>query len=405
MSKLLLTDLNLKNKKVLLRVDFNVPLDDDQTIADDTRIRLALPTIQYILDKGASLILMSHLGRPKGEKDAKFSLKPCAIHLEKLLEKKVVMADDCVGSEVENLAKNLQCGQILMLENLRFYEAEEKPDKDPNFAEKLASLADIYVNDAFGTAHRSHSSTAVISKYFPNCAAMGFLMKKELEFLCDAMQSPKKPFYALLGGAKVSTKIGILKSLLNKVDAFFIGGGMAYTFLKAQGINIGESLVDNEMLDTASTFLKSAEKQNVKVYLPEDIVIADNFSNDANFKTISTANGIPDSWRGMDLGKKTIQDWSSHFQKCHTIFWNGPLGVFEFNNFSHSTYEIAKTLGNLSAVTIVGGGDSVAAINHLNLEKSYTHVSTGGGASLELLEHGHLPGVDALSDQLKKDCS
>lgn len=397
MPKLLLSDLDLKNKKVLMRVDFNVPLNEDSSISDNTRIELALPSIQYILDQGASLILMSHLGRPKN-KDKKLSLKPCALELEKLLKAKVTMASDCIGNEVNTLAKNLRPGEILMLENLRFYEAEEKPEKDPSFSKQLASLANIYINDAFGTAHRKHSSTAVIASYFPGRAAMGFLMKKEVEFLNKIIQSPKKPFYALVGGGKISTKIGVLNSLLNTVDAFFIGGAMAFTFFKAQGISTGKSLVDHEHLETAKKFLIEAKQKHVKIHLPKDIVISDSFSNEAQIKTISTSEGIPEGWMGMDLGENTLKNWAQELKDCQTIFWNGPVGVFEFDKFSNGTCKIATILSKLSAITIVGGGDSVSAISKLKLKKSFTHVSTGGGASLEFLEHGHLPGIDALSN-------
>lgn len=399
MAKLCISDLNLKNKKVIMRVDFNVPLNEDLSILDDTRIKLTLPTIEYILKQNASLILISHLGRPKGNKNIKFSLKPCAKRLEQLINKKIIMADDCIGESVQTLVKNLQAQDILMLENLRFHDAEEHPDNDPTFAKKLASFADVYINDAFGTAHRRHSSTVDLTYYFPEQSAMGFLMEKEVNFLSKTIQNPQKPFFALIGGAKISSKIGVLNSLLNKADALYIGGGMAFTFLKAKGLDIGDSLFDENMLDFAKTFLQLAKKNNKIIHLPEDIVIADAFSNDAAFKVIKTSSGIPPHWQGMDLGNKTIHNWSQDFQKCKTLFWNGPLGVFEFNHFSHGTFEMAKKISHLDAITIVGGGDSLAAINKLNLGNSFTHLSTGGGACLEFIEHGHLPGIDALSER------
>lgn len=392
-----ITDLNLKNKRALVRVDFNVPLKDGK-ITDDTRIRESVRTIQYILDQGGSVILMSHLGRPEGVRTPKFSLAPCAKHLEKLIGKPVKFANDCVGPEVEKLAKELKSGEILMLENLRFYAAEEKPQSDPAFAEKLAKLADVYINDAFGTAHRKHSSTATIAQFFPHKAAAGFLLQKEIDFLGSHFKNPKRPFYALIGGAKISTKMGVLSSLLSKVDALFIGGGMAYTFFKSQGISIGDSICEDELLDVAKKFLADAKTKNVKIYLPEDLVIADGFSEKATHKTIDVKNGIPNGWQGMDIGPKTAKRWGEEMQKAGMIFWNGPVGVFEMAPFARGTQEIAKALSECRrAITIVGGGDSVAAINQFNLSDRFTHISTGGGAALEYIEFGHLPGIDAIS--------
>lgn len=399
MEKLRLSDLNLKGLKVLMRVDFNVPLDKDLHILDDTRILLALPSIQYILSKGASLILMSHLGRPEGKYSKEFSLKPCADALSHLLKKEVIMAPDCIGESVSELSLTLKPGQILLLENLRFHEAEEKPSKDPNFAKQLASLGEIYINDAFGSAHRSHSSTATITKYFPNKSAMGFLMEKELNFLQGTLKNPKRPFYAILGGAKIDSKIGVFTSLLSKVDGLFIGGGMSYTFLKVMGFKIGNSIYDPQLESTAKEFLETAKKKQVSFFLPSDIVIASAFENTAPSKIVSTEEGVPEGWMGLDIGPKTLETWSAKLKEASTIFWNGPLGVFEFPNFSNGTFSIAKLLASSKALTIVGGGDSVSAVTSLGLKDHFTHVSTGGGASLELIEYGHLPGVDALTDR------
>ena len=388
MPKLSIEDLSLKDKRVIMRVDFNTPIDGNGKITDNTRIRLAIPTIEYILKHGASLILMSHLGRPKGEKDKKYSLKPIAIHLSSLLGKDVEMANDCIGKEVEETASSLASGNILLLENLRFHPEEENPDLNPEFAKSLASLADIYVNDAFGTAHRKHSSTYTIAKYFPKAAATGFLMKKELNFLLDTIFNPVKPFYAIIGGAKVGSKIKIFKSLITKVDAFFIGGGMAYTFYKAMGKSIGKSICDNEMIKVASSFLSDAHEKGVPVYLPIDNVVANDFRSDADHKTVLSEKGIDDGWQGMDIGEKTIHLWKDKLKAGKTIYWNGPMGVFEMDVFAKGTFAIAKTLAGLTATTIIGGGDSVSAINTLNLEGSFSHVSTGGARLLNSSKMG-----------------
>ncbi len=399
MSKLLLSDLNFRDKCVLVRVDFNVPLNEKGEITDATRIRKCLPTIETILMRGGKVILMSHLGRPKGKRDPKFSLTPCYEALKKLLPCEVFFSPDCIGKEAETLASRLQTSQVLLLENLRFHAAEEKPDTDPTFAKQLAKLGDLYVNDAFGAAHRKHSSTATITQYFPNCAGMGLLMEAEVRFLTQILSEPKRPFYALIGGAKISSKIGVLTSLLQKVDELFIGGGMAYTFLKAQGINIGSSLVENDLVPTAKDILNSSAQKNITLHLPEDLVIADRFANDASKKTIAVSDGIPQKWEGMDIGPKTAQKWSKEFEKCATFFWNGPVGVFEFPNFAKGTHVIAKALAENPATTIVGGGDSLAAVNQLGISQKFSHISTGGGASLEFIEFGHLPGIDTLSNK------
>lgn len=390
MTKLTLKDLSLAGKRVLMRVDFNVPMENGK-ITDDSRIRASLPSIRYVLDQGASLILMSHLGRPKG-KDLSASLKPCAERLSELLKKRVTMAPDCVGPEVEQLASALQPGQVLLLENLRFHPGEEAPEKDPKFVEGLAKLGDCYINDAFGTAHRAHASTAVIAKYFPGKAAMGFLIEKELEELSPLVKGPKRPFFAIIGGAKISSKIGVIKSLLNSVDGLFIGGAMAFTFLKAKGIEIGASPCEDP---------KTIQDLPLgKIHLPLDLVVADAFSNDANKKIVSANEGIPSGWQGMDIGPKTMAAWSAQLQTGATIFWNGPLGVFEMANFATGTRKIAETLAHSNAKTIIGGGDSVAAIEQMGLADRFSHLSTGGGASLELIEFGHLPGIDALSNKI-----
>lgn len=398
--KLSIRDLNLKNQRVLVRVDFNVPLNADGSISDDTRIRAALPTIQYILSQGAKVILMSHLGRPDGKRDMRYSLAPCAERLSILLKQPVLLATDCIGPQVEEQVHALKTGHVLMLENLRFHAAEEAPSSEPNFAKQLAKLADVYVNDAFGTAHRSHSSTATITQYFPGKAAAGFLMAQEIEFLHAHFTQPQHPFYAIIGGAKVSTKMGILRSLLAKVDALFIGGGMAYTFLKAQGCAIGLSICENHLLESAKQFLEEAKNRKISIYLPQDLVIADQFSEQAATQTVSCQKGIPAGWQGMDIGPQTASKWVELLQKARMVFWNGPLGVFEMTPFAKGTQEIAQALAQNTGITIIGGGDTVAAINQMGLTTRFTHISTGGGASLEYIEYGHLPGIDALSDSL-----
>ena len=399
MVKLSIQDLDFKGKKVLMRVDFNVPIGKDGTVSDDTRICLSLPSIKYILKRGGSLILMSHLGRPHGKKEPKLSLKPCANHLSFLLQKEIKFEPDCIGKSVKKRCELLQPGEILLLENLRFHIGEEYPDKDPSFAKSLSELGEIYVNDAFGTAHRRHASTCTISQYFPNKSAVGFLMEQEVSFLSELLVNPKPPFYAILGGAKIGSKLGVLESLLSKIESIFIGGGMAFTFLKSEGIEIGDSLFDPLMLKKAETFLKRCKELNVNVYLPLDIVIAPEFSNDSHNKTVDVSAGIPQGWKGMDIGPKTIKSWAYPLEKAKTIFWNGPMGVFEMSNFNSGTKALTQKLSEINALKIVGGGDSVAAVKMLNAQKNFTHISTGGGASLEYLENGRLPGVDAISEK------
>lgn len=398
MHKLKLQDLNLKGKKVLMRVDFNVPLDKDGLISDDTRIRESLPSIQMIIDRGGKVILMSHLGRPKNGWDPQLSLAPCAKRLSELLKIPVQMAGDCIGKQVQDLAENLKDGQVLLLENLRFHTAEENPTQDPNFAKQLAALGDVYVNDAFGTAHRIHSSTATIAQYFPGKAAAGLLMQKEIEFLGSLLLEPKRPFYAIIGGAKVSSKLGVLESLLQKIDGLFIGGAMAYTFLKALHIPIGNSLYEEDQVATAQQLMKTCKEKKIPLFLPKDFVTADSIDKDAKCQFASIANGIPEGFQGVDIGPNTILQWRTELQKAATIFWNGPLGVFEIPYFAMGTKKIAETLSKLQAITIVGGGDSVAAITQMGLKSHFSHLSTGGGASLEFLEQGHLPGIDALTE-------
>jgi phosphoglycerate kinase len=387
MAKLALKSLPVQGKRVLMRVDFNVPMDHGK-ISDDSRIVASLPSIQYVLEHGGSLILMSHLGRPKGN-DPALSLAPCAKRLSELLKKPVAMASDCIGPDVEKQASQLKPGQVLLLENLRFHKGEETPEKEPDFVKALAKLGDCYVNDAFGTAHRAHASTALIASFFPHKAAMGFLMEKEIQELSPLLHTARRPFYALIGGSKISTKIGVIKRLLDLVDAMFIGGGMAYSFLKADGIAIGDSISEDPKL--------VADIPRNKLHFPIDLMIADAFANNAHTKTIPANAGIPAGWQGMDIGPKTIAAWTKDLHKAATIFWNGPLGVFEMPSFANGTRAIAESLAKGTAKTIVGGGDSVAAIQQMGLGDKFAHLSTGGGASLEFLEFGHLPGIDALS--------
>jgi phosphoglycerate kinase len=399
MNKLTLKDIDLKNKKVLMRVDFNTPLDKNLQIKDDARIKAALPSINYILDHGASLILMSHLGRPKGKVNPEFSLMPCKERLSKLLNKEVIMANDCIGANVEKLASDLKPGQILLLENLRFHDAETHPEKDPSFAKDLSKLGDIYVNDAFGTAHRVHSSTTTITKYFQSNSICGFLLEKEIHYLSKLINNPPKPYHAIIGGKKISTKIGLIKNLISNINALFIGGGMSYTFLKAQNIEIGNSIFEEDQIQNAKEIIDLCKSKNVKLFLPIDLVIADDFSNDANFKTILVKDGITNGWEGVDIGKQTTDNWIEELKCAKSIFWNGPVGVFEFPNFAKGTNSLAIAISKMDILKIAGGGDSLSAINSLNLGDKYTHLSTGGGASLEYLEYGKLPAIEALTDR------
>lgn len=392
MDKKTVRDIDLKNKVVLCRVDFNVPLKDGK-ITDDTRIRAALPTIEYILEQqGSSLILMSHLGRPKGKVIPDLSLKPVAVRLAGLLGREVKMAPDCIGEKIESMAAELKgAGGVLLLENLRFHKAET--DNDSEFARNLASLGDVYVNDAFGTAHRAHASTEGVAHYLPGVA--GFLMEKEIRFMSGLLEHPERPFVAIIGGAKVSTKIAVLESLLSRATDLLIAGGMAYTFLKGRGIKIGNSLVEEDFLTTAGSLLEKAEGLNVNVLLPVDHLVGSSFTENTEARAIDDVN-IPDGSIGMDIGPRTIDLFKSAISKARNLIWNGPMGVFEFSAFARGTLEIARSVAECQGITVVGGGDSVAAVNKFNLAAKIDHVSTGGGASLEFLEGKDLPGIAAL---------
>ena len=395
MNKVTIKDLDLDGKKVFLRCDFNVPLDENQNITDKTRIVASLPTINYILDHNAKLILCSHLGRPKGEYKKELSLAPVAKELSKELNREVKLAKDIVGEDAKNLVNNMKNGDVVLLENVRFDKREE--ENDPEFAKELASLADVYVNDAFGTCHRAHASTAGIASYLPS--AVGFLIEKELKVLGDALSNPQRPFLAILGGSKVSTKIGVIDSLLDKVDTLLIGGGMAYTFYKAMGYNVGNSICENDKLDLAKEIMQKAKDKNVNLLLPVDNVIAKEASEEAEIKVVSFKE-IPDEWEGFDIGPKTIEIYKEEIKKAKTILWNGPVGLFEVNQFAKGTNELAKCLASLEGVTtIIGGGDSAAAVTKAGLEDKMTHISTGGGASLEFIEGKKLPGIEAIQDK------
>ena len=394
MNKKTVKDIDLKGKKVFVRCDFNVPMDENQNITDNTRIVAALPTIKYLLEQNCKLILASHLGRPKGEFKPEFSLAPVAKELSKLLGQEVIMAKDVIGEDAETKAANLKEGEILLLENVRFH--KEETDNDPEFCKKLASMAEVYVNDAFGTAHRAHASTTGIASYLP--AVSGFLIEKELQFLGNAVNNPERPFVAILGGAKVSDKIGVIDSLLEKVDTLMIGGGMAYTFFKAQGYEVGNSICEMDKLDLAKEAMEKAEQKGVKLMLPVDTKVGKEFKPDTESKIVSYTE-IPADWEGFDIGPETIKMFEDELRKAKTVVWNGPLGLFEFDQFAIGTNAIAKVLSEIDATTIIGGGDSAAAVKKAGLEDKMTHISTGGGASLEFLEGKKLPGIEALMDK------
>lgn len=395
MNKKTVKDIDLKGKKVFVRCDFNVPMDENGNITDNTRIVAALPTIKYLLEQNCKLILASHLGRPKGEFKPEYSLAPVAKELSKLLGKDVIMANDVVGEDATCKANNLKEGEILLLENVRFH--KEETENDPEFSKKLASMAEIFVNDAFGTAHRAHSSTTGIASYLP--AVSGFLIEKELKFLGNAVNNPERPFVAILGGAKVSDKIGVIDSLLEKVDTLMIGGGMAYTFFKAQGYEVGNSICEMDKLDLAKSAMEKAKQKGVKLMLPVDTKIGKEFKADTESKTVKYTE-IPADWEGFDIGAETIKMFSDELKNAKTVIWNGPLGLFEFDQFAIGTNAIAEYLGNLENVTtVIGGGDSAAAIEKLGIGDKFTHISTGGGASLEFLEGKKLPGVECLLDK------
>ncbi len=398
--KLSIQDLPVQGKKTLMRVDFNVPVDSDGKITDDTRIVSTLPSIRYVLDHGGSVILMSHFGRPKGEPKREFSLAPTAKKLSELLGKPVIQAEDCTGSQVRQLAQALKPGEVLLLENLRFHKAEEEPDSDPSFARELAQLGDLYVNEAFGSAHRAHSSTATIAQYFPGKAAAGFNLAKEIAFLGENLLHPQRPFYAIVGGNKVSTKLGVLKSLLQKADALFLGGAMAFTFLRAQGLNIGASLCEDELIPQAHEVLAEGKRFGKPIFLPDDVVVVPKIeASQPADRVVSLREGIPDGLMGVDIGPATISRYSAELQKAKCIFWNGPMGVFEMPQFAKGTEAIAKLLARLPATTLIGGGDSLAAVQHLGLGDKMTHLSTGGGATMEYIEFGTLPGIEVLSNK------
>ena len=395
MSKKTVKDIELKGKKVLVRCDFNVPLDENRNITDNTRIVAALPTIKYLLENNCSIILCSHLGRPKGEFKPEFSLAPVAKELSRLLDKEVIMAKDVIGEDAKTKAANLKEGEILLLENVRFH--REETDNDPEFSKNLASMAEVYVNDAFGAAHRAHASTVGVASYLP--AVSGFLIEKELKFLGEALDNPVRPFMAILGGAKVSDKIGVIDSLLEKVDTLMIGGGMAYTFFKAQGYNVGNSMCEEDKLDLARELMQKAKDKGVKFMLPVDTRVGKEFKPDTESKTVAWTE-IPDDWEGFDIGEKTIEMFSEELKNAKTVVWNGPLGLFEFDQFAKGTNSIAKVLSELTdATTIIGGGDSAAAVRKAGLQDKMTHISTGGGASLEFLEGKKLPGIECLQDK------
>ncbi len=394
MNKKTVRDIDVSNKKVLVRCDFNVPQDENGNITDTRRIVGALPTIKYLLDNNAKVILCSHLGRPKGEVKKEFSLAPVQKELSKELGIDVKLADDIVGESAKALTKDMKAGEVVLLENVRFDKREEANDRE--FSKELASLADIYVNDAFGTAHRAHSSTAGVAEFLP--AVSGFLIEKEIKFLGEALNNPVRPFVAILGGKKVSDKISVINNLLEKVDTLIIGGGMAYTFLKAKGLNIGSSICEEDKLDLAKELMKKAEEKNVKLLLPVDVNVAKEFDKNAESKIVNVEN-IEDGWQGLDIGPETIKQYEEVLKNAKTVMWNGPLGVFEFEKFAVGTNKIAEALGKLDATTVIGGGDSASAIEKAGLADKMTHISTGGGASLEYLEGKVLPGIDCLENK------
>ncbi len=393
-NKKTIEDINVSGKKVLVRCDFNVPLDADKNITDETRINAALPTIRYLLDKGAAVILCSHLGRPKGEFNMKYSLAPVAKRLSEKLGFEVKLASDVIGESAKKLAAEVKPGEAILLENLRFHAEEEK--NDPAFAKELASMADVFVNDAFGTAHRAHASTEGVTHYLPSVA--GYLIGKELDVMGKALTNPVRPFVAILGGAKVKDKIGVITNLIDKVDALLIGGGMAYTFIKAQGGEVGNSLLDDERIGLAKELMDKAAAKGVKLILPVDNVIGDAFDNDCHQQVVESGK-IPEGWEGLDIGPKTCEQFAEVIRTAKTVVWNGPMGVFEMPNFAKGTIAVAKALAESDAISIIGGGDSAAAIEQLGFADKVTHISTGGGASLEFLEGKVLPGIAALEDK------
>lgn len=394
MNKKTVRDIDVKGKKVLVRCDFNVPYDENRVITDNRRIVAALPTIKYLIENNAKVILCSHLGRPKGEVKPEFSLDIVAKELSRLLEQEVTLAKDVVGEDAKAKAEALKEGEVMLLENVRFEPGEEKNDEE--LSKKFASLAEVYVNDAFGTAHRAHSSTTGVASFLP--AVSGFLIEKELNFMGSALENPERPFMAILGGRKVSDKIGVIEALLEKVDVLMIGGAMAYTFFKAMGYSVGNSICEEDKLELAKELMEKAKSKGVKFMLPIDTKVGKEFSKDTESKTVKFTE-IPDGWEGFDIGAETIALYSEELKKAKTVIWNGPVGLFEFDQFAIGTNSIAKILADLDAVTIVGGGDSAAAVEKAGLAEKFTHISTGGGASLEFLEGKKLPGIEALQDK------
>ena len=389
-------DIDWKGKRALVRCDFNVPLNDELLITDDTRIKAALPTIEYLVEQGARVVLMSHLGRPKGEPKEEFSLAPVAVRLSDLLDMPIIFAasDDVVDDSVRDAVANMNDGEVCLLENVRFRKEEEK--NDPNFSKELASLGDVFVQEAFGTAHRAHASTAGVADYIP-CVS-GYLIEKEVEFLGGALENPERPFVAIMGGAKVSDKILVIENLLNKVDTLIVGGGMMFTFLKAMGNEIGKSILDEENIGTAQELLKKAEEKGVKLLIPVDTKCADEFSNDAKTMVVDV-DSIPSDMMGMDIGPKTIELFTNEISNAKTVVWNGPMGVFEMDNFADGTKAIAKALADSDCISVIGGGDSAAAVEQFGFADKVTHISTGGGASLEFLEGKVLPGIAVIQDK------
>ncbi len=399
MNKMTIEDLDIQGKRVLMRVDFNVPVKDG-IVGDDTRIVAALPSINYVLKNGGSLVLMSHCGRPKGEKNMEFTLKPAADRLASLVDANVTLAPDVIGAEVHALVEALPAGEILVLENVRFYKEEEgkncTAEEQDAFAKELASFGDIYISDAFGTAHRAHASMAVVTKYMNPCVA-GFLLSKEIEYLGKVLEAPKKPFVAIIGGAKISGKIDVVVKLMDKCDKILIGGGMAYTFYKAQGKTIGGSLVEDDKVELAGQILKQAEEKGVELLLPIDNTVADAFSADANIKVVE--GSIEDGWMALDIGPKTIELYCNAVSTAKTVVWNGPMGCFEMAPFAAGTFSVCEAVAKSDSISIIGGGDSVAAVNQSGVADQMSHVSTGGGASLEFMEGKQLPGIVALTDK------
>jgi phosphoglycerate kinase len=394
-------EIPIKGKRILIRTDFNVPLGPNGEILDDRRIKSSLNTIKFLLDRGASVILMSHLGRPKGKRDPNLSLAPVAKRLGELLSKDVSLAPDCIGDVVEKMASKLNPGQILMLENLRFHSGEENPEKEPIFVEKLSRIGDVYVNDAFATAHHKHASNYYIVKKFHDVAA-GLLVEKEVTILTNLLTQAKEPFYAVIGGSKIESKIGVLEALLEKVDGLLIGGGMAFTFLKALGHEIGKSLVDDEKLDVAQKIIRRAEKKGIDLHLPLDVVCAESLTDTSETQIFSIEDGIPPNMIGADIGPKTLESWKKALEPANTIFWNGPVGVYELKPFQNGTFKLAELISSKKVMTIIGGGDSAAAVHSLGIDQKITCISTGGGATLEFIELGTLPALEPLTKTIVK---